>query len=126
LSLSRGKDLYCKSLEELERAEGGKDGTLLRDACAKGWLATMEVTHGLRSKILIKEEELPKTDQSRRYMVFKHAERELELVYKGLRNDLHIEGYYDASLGFDEVERRLDDLNLYIQKIEELGIQGGK
>lgn len=32
----------------------------------------------------------------------------------------HIEGYYDGTLNFDEMEEYLDDLNLYIQKIEEL------
>ena len=123
--LTEARNLYRKALEELGRAEAGKDGTLLRDACGKGWLATMEATYGLLLKKGIKEEELPKTDRGRRYMVFKHAERELELVYKALRNDLHIEGYFDCSLCFDEVERRLDDLNLYIQKIEELKTQKG-
>ena len=55
-------------------------------------------------------------------LVFKHTDRELELLYLSLRESLHIEGYNDGSLSFDEMERRLDDLNLYIQKIESLGI----
>ncbi len=118
--LKEARKLYEKALEELKRAERDKDGMLLRDACGKGWLSTMEATHGLLVKKGIKEEELPRTDRGRRYMVFKYAERELELLYKTLRNDLHVEGYYDGSLGFDEVERRLNDLGLYIQEVEKL------
>jgi hypothetical protein len=72
------------------------------------------------SKRGVKEEELPKFDRGRGYMVFKYAEEEIELLYKTLRNDLHVEGYYEGSLGFDEVRRDLDRLSTYIQKIEEL------
>lgn len=56
----------------------------------------------------------------------KYAEEELELLYKALRDDFHIEGYYDGSLGFDEVSRDLDRLSLYIQKIEEIKTEEGK
>jgi hypothetical protein len=45
-------------------------------------------------------------------MVVKYIERELGWLYLSLRDSLHIEGYCDGALSFDEVERRLDDLNL--------------
>ena len=53
-------------------------------------------------------------------MVFKYAERELRLYYLSLRDALHIQGYYDGTLSFDEMESYLDDLDLYIQKVEGL------
>ena len=118
--LKEAKELYQKAVEEFGKAKERNDSQILRDACAKGWLSTIEATNALFVRGGIEEEQLPKTDRGRRYMVFKYLERELELLYKTLRDDLHIEGYYDGSLGFDEMERRLDDLNLYIQKIEEL------
>jgi len=118
--IAEARRLHRKALEEFHRAESGEDGTLLRDACGKGWLATTEAANALLLKKGIKEEELPKTDRGRRYLVFQYAERELELLYFTLREGLHIEGYYDGSLGFDEVNRRLTDLDLYIQRIEEL------
>ena len=118
--LTQAKELYQKALEEFNRAKEKKDSTLLRDACATGWLSTIEATHSLLVRRGIEEEQLPKTDRGRRYMVFQYLERELELLYKTLRDDLHIEGYYDGSLGFDEMERRLEDLAFYIQKIEGL------
>jgi hypothetical protein len=53
-------------------------------------------------------------------MVSKYAEREIRLYYFSLRDRLHIEGYYDGLLSFDEAEKQLDDLNLFIQGVEEL------
>ena len=124
--LREAKKLYQKAVEELERAKEESDGILLRDACGKGWLSVIEATHTLFIKKGIKEEELPRTDRGRRYMVYKYAEEELELLYKALRDDFHIEGYYDGSLGFDEVNRDLDRLSLYIQKIEGIKTEGRK
>ena len=122
--LKEAKKLYQKALEEFEKAEEKNDDIVLRDACGKGWLSTIEATYALLVKKGIKEEELPKGgDRGRRYMVHKYAERELKLYYSSLRDDLHIEGYYEGTLSFEEMERNLDDLNLYIKKIEEL--EGG-
>jgi len=118
--LEKAKKLYQKTVEEFEKAKSESDGMVLRDACAKGWLSTLEATYALLVKKGVKEEELPKADRGRRYMVHKYAEKELELYYFSLRDNLHIEGYYNGSLAFDEVQIRLDDLNFYIQKIEQL------
>ena len=119
--LEKAKELYQKALKEFERAKEKNDSTILKDACAKGWLSTTEATYALLVKKGVKEEKLPKRgDRGRRYMVNKYAGMELELLYKSLRNDLDIEGYYDGSLSFDEVKRDLDYLNLYIQRIEGL------
>jgi uncharacterized protein (UPF0332 family) len=118
--LKEAKKLYQKALEEFEKAKEKSDGTVLRDACGKGWLSVIEATYALLVKRGVKEEELPKGDRGRRYMVNKYFERELKPYYFFLREEFHIEGYYEGSLDFDEVQIRLDDLNLYIQKIEEL------
>ena len=45
--LQEAKGLYQKALEEFDRAREKNGGTLLRDACAKGWLSTIEATHSL-------------------------------------------------------------------------------
>ena len=118
--LEKARKLHQKALEEFRKAKERKDSTILRDACAKGWLSTTEATYALLVKKGVKENELPKRgDRGRRYMVDKYAERELRYIYYSLREGLHIEGYYDGALSFDEVQIRLDDLNLYIQRIEE-------
>ena len=53
-------------------------------------------------------------------MVYRYAGKELKLYYFSLRDNLHIECYYERSLDFDEVLIHLDDLKYYIEKIEEL------
>jgi uncharacterized protein (UPF0332 family) len=122
--LIEAKEIYKKTKDEFERAKKKNDGTILRDACAKGWLSTIEATHALLVKKGIREEELPRADRGRRYMVFKYGEREIRHLYLSLRDSLHIEGYYDGTLRFDEMEEYLDDLNSYIQKIEEITEEG--
>jgi uncharacterized protein (UPF0332 family) len=118
--LEEAKKLYQKALEEFERAREKNDGVVLRDACGKGWLATIEAANALLAQKGIKDEELPRAERGRRYMIFKHGEKELRLLYLSLRDSLHIQGYYDGTLNFDEMEEYLNDLNLYIQKVEKL------
>ena len=118
--LKEAKRLYQKAMEEFERAREKSDGLLLRDACGKGWLCALEATNALLLKKGVREEELPKADRGRRLMIRKYADKEIEWLYFSLRDNLHIEGYYNGSLDFDEVQIRLDDLALYIQKIEGL------
>lgn len=118
--LEEAKRLYQKALEEFERAKEKNDGIVLRDACGKGWLATIEAANALLVKKGIKDEELPRAERGRRYMVFKYGDKELRLLYLSLRDSLHIQGYYDGTLNFDEMEEYLNDLNLYIQKVEKL------
>ena len=118
--LKGAKGLYQKALEEFNRAKEEKDSTILRDACGKGWLSVIKATHALLLKRGVRAKELPWSDRGRRFMLDRYAPRELRIFYSSLREGLHIEGYYDGALSFDEVELRLEDLSLYIQKIEEL------
>ena len=116
--LKEAKRLYQKALLEFQRAKEQNDGAVLRDACGKGWLSAIEATHTLFIKRGVNGRKLPRSDRGRRFMVDKYAERELRWLYFSLRESLHIEGYYDGALSFDEVKLRLDDLNIYIEKIE--------
>jgi uncharacterized protein (UPF0332 family) len=75
--LEKARKLYQKALEEFETAKEKRDGVVLRDACAKGWLSAIEAANALLIKKGVKEEELPKAERERRYMVFKHGSKEL-------------------------------------------------
>lgn len=118
LHLEDAKRLYRKAVEEFEIAREKNDRVFLCDACAKGWLSAIEATYVLLLKKGVKEEELNRTDWGRRRMVYRYAEKELEWLYFSLRDNLHIECYYERALDFDEVQIRLDDLKYYIEKIE--------
>lgn len=117
--LKEARKLYQKAQQEFERAREKKDSNILRDVCAKGWISAVEAAYALLIKEGVKKEKLPKTDRGRSYMVSKYASREVRLYYFTLRDRFHIEGYYDGSLGLEEVKNYLEDLNLYIQKVEE-------
>ena len=73
--LKEAKKLYQKAMEEFERAKEKSDDVVLRDACGKGWLSAVEATYGLLVKKGIKEEQLPRTDRGRRFMVSQYGER---------------------------------------------------
>ena len=119
--LENAKKLHRKAIEEFQTAREKSDSVILRDACAKAWLSTLEATYALLTKKGVKEKSLPKGgDRGRRYMVFKYANKELRRLYFSLRDTLHIYGYYDGTLEFDEAEEYLNDLKSYIQKVEEM------
>ncbi len=118
--LEDAKKLYRKAVEEFEIAREKNDRVFLCDACAKGWLSAIEATYALLLKKGVKEEELNRTDWGRRYMVHRYAEKELKWLYFSLRDNLHIECYYERALDFDEVLIHLDDLKYFIDKVEEL------
>jgi hypothetical protein len=75
--LEEARKRYQKAVEEFEIAKEKKGGMILRDACGKGWLSTVEATYAILVKNGVKEEELPRTDRGRKFMVNKYAEREL-------------------------------------------------
>ena len=118
--LEDAKKLCGKAVEEFEIAREKSDRVFLCDACAKGWLSAIEATYALLLKKGVKEEELLKTDWGRRYIVHRYAGRELKWLYFSLRDNLHIECYYERALDFDEVQMQLDELKYYIEKIEEV------
>jgi len=119
--LEEAKNFYRQAIEEFQKAKEKSDSVILRDACAKAWLSTLEATYALLTKKGVKEESLPKGgDRGRRYMVFKYANKELRRLYFSLRDTLHIYGYYDGTLEFDEAEEYLNDLKSYINKVEKL------
>jgi len=119
--LEEAEKLFQKAFEEFEVAREKNDSTHLRDACAKGWLSAVEATNALLVKRGVSEDRLPKSERGRRYMVFKHADRELRRLYLAIRDSLHIQGYYDETLNFDEMSEYLNDLYVYIRKIKEIG-----
>jgi len=122
LHLEDAKKLYRKAVEEFEIAREKNDRVFLCDACAKGWLAAVEATYALVLKKGVKEEELLRTDWGRRRMVYRYAGKELKLYYFSLRDNLHIECYYERALDFDEVQIQLDDLKYYIEEVEKLEV----
>ena len=72
----------------------------------------------------VSESELPENDRGRKYFVGTYMDRDMRRHYHEMREMFHIDGYYDASLDFDEMPRHLRELDEYINEIEALSSNG--
>lgn len=118
LHLSR--ELLQAARDEFARATEAKGGAAvigLRNACGKGWLATLEAIKVHFLKQGVPEAELPDTDRGRRYFAGRYMGRDLAKTYIYLRQTFHIDGYYEGILEFDDLPRYLDELEEFIESI---------
>jgi len=119
-NMKKAKAYYKKAISGFKRAKDGKDGVKLQDACAKAWLAVISATEVFFIKNRVAESMLPKTDRGRNYCLRKYADKSMRKEYSYLRDRVHIEGYYEGTLDFDEMPEYLDDIKEYIKSIEKL------
>ena len=120
VKLNLARELLQAARDEFDRAteaQGGAAVIGLRNACGKGWLATLEAikVHFLKQRV--PESELPDTDRGRRYFAGRYMDRDLAKTYIYLRQTFHIDGYYEGILEFDDLPRYLDELAEFIESI---------
>ena len=125
--LELARELLQVAREEFARAEEAKGGAAvigLRNACGKGWLAALEATNWYFMMRGVGESELPQNDRGRKYFAGQYMDRSMRRAYLEMRETFHIDGYYDASLEFDDMPRYFSELEEYIDAIEESGRNG--
>ena len=125
--ISLARKLLQAAREEFAGAEEAKGGAAiigLRNACGKGWLAVLEATNWFFLMQGVAESQLPENDRGRKYFVAQYMDRSTRRDYLEMRETFHIDGYYDASLDFGEVPRHLNELEEYIDQIEETSRNG--
>ena len=118
--LSLARELLQVARDEFARAEEAKGRSVLiglRNACGKGWLAALEATNHYFLMQGIPEEQLPDNDRGRKYFVGRYMNREMRVSFLEMRETFHIDGYYEGTIGFDEMSRYLDELEEYINSI---------
>ena len=118
--LNLARELLQAARDEFDRAteaQGGAAVIGLRNACGKGWLATLEAikVHFLNQGV--PESELPDTDRGRRYFAGRYMHRDLAKTYIYLRQTFHIDGYYEGILEFEDLPQYLDELAEFIESI---------
>ena len=126
--LDLARELLQVARDEFAKAEEAKGRAAiigLRNACGKGWLAVLEATNWYFLIKGVEESQLPENDRGRKYFVGQYMDRSMRRDYLEMRKTFHIDGYYDASLDFDEMPRHLSELEEYIDQIEESGRNGG-
>ena len=112
--------IYQEAREGFERAKQVKDDLKARDACSKGWLAAVKATEALFLAKGLKEEELPKTHRGMRYFLAKYGDKEVRRLFSSIRDTLHIDGYYDGIVDFEELPEHLDAVGEYIERVRNL------
>ena len=118
--LQLARELVQVARNEFAKAEEAKGRAAvigLRNACGKGWLAVLEATNCYFLIQSVPEAELPQNDRGRKYFAAQYMDRSMRRGYLEMRETFHIDGYYDASLDFDEMPRHLNELEEYINSI---------
>jgi len=124
MSLEEAKRTLSHAWEELERFDRDKDPLRLRNACEKGWLATILATDELLKAFNYKN---PESYRERRELLEDLERRHLEVARLGLRDRfgargyyLHIQGYHEGALSKEEVEFELKKVEEYVRDIESI------
>ena len=118
--ISLARQLVQVARDEFSKAEEarGREAIIgLRNACGKGWLAALEATNSYFLMQGVPESQLPENDRGRKYFAGRYMDRNMRMAYLEMRETFHIDGYYDASLDFDEMPRHFGELEEYIDNI---------
>ena len=126
--LQLARELAQVAREEFAQAEEaiGRQAVIgLRNACGKGWLAALEATNCYFLMQGVPESQLPENDRRRKYFAAQYMDRSMKRAYLEMRETFHIDGYYDASVDFDEMPRHFSELDEYIDFVEGSGSNNG-
>ncbi len=118
--LKEAKELTKFAEVELKKAKRGKNYVLSRQVCEKGYLALLKIVDAVFVENGIPEEELPKTERGRLHFLTKFTDKEFRKNYEYLRHSLHIDGFHEGILEFEQIKERLQDLKDLIRDIEKL------
>ncbi|MEW6095209.1 MAG: hypothetical protein AB1567_01595 [bacterium] len=62
--------------------------------------------------------ELPQSERGRRYFLHSLAGKELENFYDSLRNRLHIDGFHEGIIIFEELEDDLNEIEKFVNSLK--------
>jgi uncharacterized protein (UPF0332 family) len=122
--LEEARRTLSKAFEELR--EGVKSGDMLRirDACEKGWLATVKAVDAMLLSYGFEE---AKTHVDRRRKLRDLSGKVYEVAELGIynrvearRSTLHSDGFYSSILTHEEVEEGLRKVEKLIEDVEKL------
>lgn len=122
--LERARKALELAFEELERYREDHEALRLRNACEKGWLATVLATDTLLVNFGYKK---PESYSERRRMLKDLEAKNFEIMKIGLRDKfgargyyLHVQGYHEGTLSDIEVEEELRKVEEYIKDVKKI------
>jgi len=127
-SPSEARSILSRALKELDEGARLNDSLKIRDACEKGWLATVK---SVENFLMAKGFKPPETHVKRRRTLRELEKMESKMRVLGIldrvearRSMLHADGFYSGILSSDEVKEELDKVEKLISDIESLAISG--
>jgi uncharacterized protein (UPF0332 family) len=122
--LGEARRILSKAFEELREGVKSGDTLRIRDACEKGWLATIRAVNALLLSYGFEE---AKTHVDRRRKLRDLSRRVHEVAELGIydrvearRSTLHSDGFYSGILTHEEVEEELRKVEKLIEDVEKL------
>ena len=122
--LEEARRVLSKAFEELREGVRSGDVLRIRDACEKGWLATVKAVDALLLSYGFEE---TKTHVDRRRKLRDLSKKVHEVVELGIydrvearRSMLHSNGFYSNILTHEEVEEELKKVEKLIEDVEKL------
>lgn len=115
---ARSRAAFKHGAKELRTAKRRKNGIILSDACAKGWLAAVEAENALLRYRGVPEPSLPKNFRGQKYLLQKYSGKELAAQFGKLWAILHVAGYYHDGLDPGVAEDAFKDLEHFLDQIE--------
>ena len=120
----RARRVLYKAFEELREGVRSGDVLRIRDACEKGWLATVKAVDALLLSYGFEE---TKTHVDRRRKLRDLSKKVREVVELGIydrvearRSMLHSDGFYSGILTHEEVEEELRRVEKLVEDVEKL------
>ncbi|KUO93742.1 MAG: hypothetical protein AT713_04590 [Caldivirga sp. JCHS_4] len=122
--LEDARRILSRAFEELRESVKSGDALRVRDACEKGWLATVKAVDALLLNYGFEES---KTHIDRRRKLRDLSRKVREVAELGIydrvearRSTLHSDGFHSGILTHEEVEEELRKVKKLIEDIEKL------
>ena len=122
--LEEARRVLSRAFEELREGIESRDVLRVRDACEKGWLATVKAVDALLLSYGFEES---KTHVDRRRKLRDLSRKVREVAELGIydrvearRSTLHSDGFYSGVLTHEEVEEELRKVEKLIEDVEKL------
>lgn len=121
--LTEAKGFIDKAAKELEKVKKDKDEIAIRDACEKGWGATVQAINALLVKKGISP--LPETHRDRREMLDKLEAEDSQIRERSFLDRfmarayaLHERGFYNGKFKVKSIEREFEKVRKLIEDVE--------
>jgi len=116
--IKESEEILIFALDEFKKAKRERDEMMARQICEKAYLALTKGLNAFFIKKGIKIDELPQGERGRRYFLHSLAGKELEKFYSCLRHNLHIDGFHEGIIIFEELEDDLNEIDKFINTLK--------